>query len=94
MDVTSPDMRCSFQGQIRPATSTFEVEAGREVGWGLDHVIFHPGPAAVYLGRPEGGEVKLQDWDGSGKAWFKVRCALLGLLQLVYMMCRALISIF
>lgn len=56
-----------------PANETVEVAAGSKIGFGLDPrwPITHPGPAFLYLGKvPEG--IKVEDWDGSGNAWFKV----------------------
>lgn len=37
---------------------------------GID-VMYHPGPATMYLGKVPEGETAAT-WDGSGKQWFKV----------------------
>lgn len=69
-NLTSPDIRCNVD--IQNATETVQVEAGARIGFqlGEDKTIYHLGPAAMYLGRAPGSAAA---WDGSGKAWFKVR---------------------
>ncbi|KAF6749434.1 glycosyl hydrolase family 61-domain-containing protein [Ephemerocybe angulata] len=69
LDATSPLMRCNIH---TPATETVTIDAGSNIGFKLDNVIFHPGPAALYLGKvPEGKSAA--EWDGSGRSWFKIK---------------------
>lgn len=69
-DFLSTDITCNVNTSI--ATSTISVAAGSTVSFKLDKgkKIYHPGPAAIYLGK---APKKAKDWDGQGKAWFKVR---------------------
>ncbi|KAL0948403.1 hypothetical protein HGRIS_010985 [Hohenbuehelia grisea] len=65
--VSSTNMRCNVNpGQ---ATQTVTVSAGSSIGFSLDNSLFHPGPAAIYLGKAPGS---VASWDGSGNNWFKI----------------------
>lgn len=67
----SNDIRCNIPNT--PAKLTLPIQAGSNVSFemlGYD-VIYHPGPASVYLGKVPEGETAAT-WDGSGKQWFKV----------------------
>jgi Auxiliary Activity family 9 (formerly GH61) len=68
-NITSLDMRCNFD--LYKATETVAVAAGSRVGFrlGEDKTVYHMGPASIWLGKAPG---RAADWDGSGKAWFKV----------------------
>jgi hypothetical protein len=65
--VTSTDMRCNVNPF--PASETVSVAAGSTIGFRLDGTVYHPGPAAIYLGKAPGSAAS---WDGSGANWFKV----------------------
>lgn len=52
------------------ATETVSIPAGSSVGFLLDNVLYHQGPASVYLGKAPSTAAA---WDGSGASWFKVR---------------------
>jgi hypothetical protein len=69
MDATSDDMRCNIVNGR--AKETVTIPAGTSVALGLDNVIYHPGPATLYLGKVPEGETAAT-WDGSGVNWFKV----------------------
>ncbi|KAH6903862.1 glycosyl hydrolase family 61-domain-containing protein [Coprinopsis sp. MPI-PUGE-AT-0042] len=68
-NITSLDMRCNFD--LYKATETVTVAAGSRVGFMLDgdKTVYHMGPASMWLGKAPG---RAADWDGSGKAWFKI----------------------
>jgi hypothetical protein len=53
------------------AAETVDVAAGSSVSFKLDNNLYHPGPAAVYLGQVPSGQTAAS-WDGSGANWFKV----------------------
>ncbi|KAF9468449.1 glycoside hydrolase [Collybia nuda] len=65
--VTSTDMRCNVNPF--PASETVTVSAGSTIGFQLDGTVYHPGPAAIYLGKAPGSAAS---WDGSGANWFKI----------------------
>ena len=69
MDATSNNMRCNVVNG--PAKETVTIPAGTHIALGLDNVIYHPGPATLYLGKVPEGETAVT-WDGSGVNWFKV----------------------
>lgn len=56
-----------------PARETVNVTAGSFIGFMLSNhdVLYHLGPAAMYLGRVPRG-VSVDHWNGSGKHWFKI----------------------
>ncbi|KAF8656150.1 hypothetical protein AX16_002719 [Volvariella volvacea WC 439] len=64
---TSNNLRCNVNP--RAATETVSVAAGSTIGFVLDNTIYHPGPAAIYLGRAPSS---VASWDGSGANWFKI----------------------
>ncbi|TEB27399.1 hypothetical protein FA13DRAFT_1794798 [Coprinellus micaceus] len=70
MDATSDDMRCNIVNGR--AKETVTIPAGTSVALGLDNVIYHPGPATLYLGKVPEGETAAT-WDGSGVNWFKIK---------------------
>ncbi|RXW11731.1 hypothetical protein EST38_g14124, partial [Candolleomyces aberdarensis] len=37
----------------------------------LDNTLYHPGPAAIYLGQVPGGQTATS-WNGAGANWFKI----------------------
>jgi len=65
--VTSPDITCNVNPT--PATETVQVAAGATIGFKLDNTLYHPGPAAIYLGKAPSTAAS---WDGSGANWFKI----------------------
>jgi len=65
--VTSPDITCNVNPT--PATETVQVAAGATIGFKLDNTLYHPGPAAIYLGKAPSTAA---NWDGSGANWFKI----------------------
>ncbi|KAJ2918355.1 hypothetical protein MD484_g2060, partial [Candolleomyces efflorescens] len=69
LDVNADDMRCNINKGFASQTAT--IPAGGMVGFELDTVIFHPGPATFYLGKVPEGETAAT-WDGSGAQWFKI----------------------
>lgn len=70
MDATSNDMRCNIISG--PAKETVTIQAGDPISLALENVIYHPGPATLYLGQVPKGQTAAT-WDGSGASWFKVR---------------------
>ncbi|KAF6761023.1 glycosyl hydrolase family 61-domain-containing protein [Ephemerocybe angulata] len=69
---TDPNMLCN--NNTGPAKETLSVSAGSAVVFRMaeGNYVYHPGPAAVYLGMvPEGESAKT--WDGSGARWFKIK---------------------
>ncbi|EAU80304.1 hypothetical protein CC1G_13244 [Coprinopsis cinerea okayama7 len=68
-DVSSPHMRCNVNPM--PASQTLNVQAGSSVTFRLDNTLYHPGPAAIYLGQVPAGQTAAS-WDGSGANWFKI----------------------
>lgn len=67
--VTSSAMACG--ANTRPVSTTVTVAAGSSVGFRLDNTLYHPGPAAIYMGKVPSGQTAAT-WDGSGANWFKV----------------------
>lgn len=75
--VNSTDMRCNSGASSGESlgTSTLEVAAGSEVGFGIDETFGHPGPQLAYLSRvPEGSGLTAATYDGSGD-WAKLYAA-------------------
>lgn len=70
-DLNDPIFICNNNNG--PANETLTVEAGSEVVFRMrkDDDYYHPGPAAMYLGKVPEGETAAT-WDGSGPQWFKV----------------------
>ncbi|KAH6897673.1 glycoside hydrolase [Coprinopsis sp. MPI-PUGE-AT-0042] len=68
-DVNSGSMACG--NGPRAASETISVSAGSTVGFKLDNTLYHPGPAAIYLGQVPGGQTAAS-WNGSGANWFKI----------------------
>jgi len=68
-NVNSGAMTCN--NNPSPASQTLEVSAGSSVSFRLDNNIYHPGPAAIYLGQVPAGQTAAT-WNGSGNNWFKV----------------------
>jgi hypothetical protein len=69
-DVLSNNITCNAKPS--PASETVSVAAGDTIGFKiLDDIIFHQGPAAMYLGTPP-KNLRVSAWDGSGYSWFKV----------------------
>ncbi|TFK38401.1 glycoside hydrolase family 61 protein [Crucibulum laeve] len=68
-DYLSNDIRCNIDPST--ASETVSVAAGSKIGFNLgeNKKIYHLGPVDIYLGKAPG---KAQDWDGSGKNWFKI----------------------
>ncbi|TFK18585.1 hypothetical protein FA15DRAFT_249574 [Coprinopsis marcescibilis] len=69
-NVSSAAMACG-NGAARSASDIVSVSAGSRVGFRLDNTLYHPGPAALYLGQVPGGQ-SASSWDGSGNNWFKI----------------------
>ena len=72
-NINSTDFRCNV-GSMASAktTKTWEIEAGKQIGMGLDFgaKVEHPGPLNVMLSKvPDGMDIT--EYDGSGK-WFKI----------------------
>ncbi|TEB23177.1 hypothetical protein FA13DRAFT_1766271 [Coprinellus micaceus] len=67
--VTSTAMVCGANN--RGVSQTVSVAAGASVGFKLDNNLYHPGPAAIYMGQVPGGQTAAT-WDGSGANWFKI----------------------
>ncbi|RXW21819.1 hypothetical protein EST38_g4041 [Candolleomyces aberdarensis] len=67
--ITSGAMTCGASPS--PAAETVDVAAGSTVSFKLDNTVYHPGPAAVYLGQVPTGQTAAS-WDGSGANWFKI----------------------
>lgn len=68
--VSSGAMTCG--AGPRAASETVTVSAGSSVSFRLDNTLYHPGPAAIYLGQVPGGQTAAS-WNGAGANWFKVR---------------------
>lgn len=65
---TSSHMTCN--DETSAATDTVTVPAGSIIGFKVqNNNIFHPGPAAIYLGAAPD---KAENWDGSGRRWTKI----------------------
>ncbi|KAF2176928.1 lytic polysaccharide monooxygenase [Zopfia rhizophila CBS 207.26] len=78
MDPNSPNITCGRSAYMSAnKTQTADVIAGSEVGFGVaslpNHpgydVVFHLGPAQVYMSKPPSG--RLEDYVGDGD-WFKI----------------------
>ncbi|RXW12514.1 hypothetical protein EST38_g13343 [Candolleomyces aberdarensis] len=67
--VSSGAMTCG--AGPRPASDTVTVSAGSSVSFRLDNTLYHPGPAAIYLGQVPGGQTAAS-WNGAGANWFKI----------------------
>ncbi|TFK18590.1 hypothetical protein FA15DRAFT_249661 [Coprinopsis marcescibilis] len=67
--ITSAGMTCGAAPFT--ATETINVAAGSRVGFKLDNALFHPGPAAFYLGQVPAGQTAAS-WNGNGPNWFKI----------------------
>ena len=65
--VTSLGITCNVNPT--PATETVEAVAVATIGFKLDNTLYHPDPAAVYLGKASSPAAS---WDGSGANWFKI----------------------
>ncbi|TFK20035.1 hypothetical protein FA15DRAFT_150331 [Coprinopsis marcescibilis] len=67
--VSSSGMTCG--NGPRAASQTIAVNAGSRVGFRLDNTLYHPGPAAIYLGQVPSGQTAAS-WNGAGSNWFKI----------------------
>ncbi|KAH6897674.1 glycoside hydrolase [Coprinopsis sp. MPI-PUGE-AT-0042] len=68
-DVSSSGMTCGLGPAA--ASETVTVAAGSSIGFKLDNTLYHPGPAAIYLGQVPSGQTAAS-WNGSGANWFKI----------------------
>ncbi|KAH6670109.1 glycosyl hydrolase family 61-domain-containing protein [Halenospora varia] len=62
------DIRCNANPEF--ANKTLTVKAGTTLGFAVDSLIFHDGPAMVYMAKVP-REMEAESWDGSGKV-FKI----------------------
>ncbi|KAI1085012.1 glycoside hydrolase [Whalleya microplaca] len=67
-NVNSTDMRCNTGGLSGTDTQTYTVQAGDEVGFGIDEHFGHPGVQQVYISKAPGAAA---DYDGSGD-WARI----------------------
>jgi len=73
VDVNSNDMPNDMRCNVNPSPAT--TATGDTVGLtvadaaGNTTTIFHPGPAAIYLGKAPGS---VNSWHGNGAHWFKI----------------------
>jgi len=53
--------------EFSPATETVHVAAGATIGFKPDNTLYHPGPAAIYIGKAPSTAA---NWDDAN--WFKI----------------------
>jgi hypothetical protein len=54
-----------------PGVLTMNVTAGSTISYNAKASISHPGPALVWMAKAPAG-TNVQQWDGSGKVFFKI----------------------
>ncbi|KAJ0163944.1 Endo-beta-1,4-glucanase D [Colletotrichum tanaceti] len=70
--VSSTQIRCyEADAKDRGAVATVPVTAGSTIGFAVNGVVAHPGPASLWMAKVPAGKTAAT-WDGSGAVWFKI----------------------